>query len=807
MLIVALGVAFFAGLRATSIDMLITADKYYDDDKLQDIGVLCNYGFTDEDIIKLESNNNIENIEGNYYTDSFCEQEGKQYAIRIMSILDHINKVDLVDGNMPSNANECVVDSEFADNKGFSIGDTIVFSSQDGGIEQNITITSYRIVGYVSTPYYLSLERGNTSIGDGALDGFVMINEDNFLSEIYTSLSISVYDADDLLCYSDKYDNRIDSVTDEIEKQLISIARDKYSKITGVSVDKIDDSIINSKTYPKYYVVNRNTLSGYAGYKQDADRIEAVSKVFPILFFFVAALVALTTMTRMVESDRGEIGTLKALGYSNVSISLKYILYGLFASSVGSIVGVVLGQKILPTSITTAYSMMYSHLPATLTPLNAKYTIISALIAILVTTAATIFACYKELLEAPSRLMRPIAPKIGKRILLEKINIVWSRLNFTSKVTCRNIFRYKKRFFMTVFGIGGCTALMLVGFGINDSIYSIVGEEFDKISIYDGVISLSEQVSGINDGDITNIVNNQDITGYMLARDVSTSIEFNNISKDIELIVSSDKDNMNQYINLHNRITGNEYTLGTDGVIITEKLASLLGVKKGDTIKIFYDDTNFYEAKIDGISENHIYHYVYMSKEFFQKQYGEEPLYNKIYINTKNMSAEEQNQFSNNILKSGSVSGISFNDTIRDKVSKMLERMNVIIIVLIVSAGTLAFIVLYNLNNINITERQRELATIKVLGFYDGEVASYVYRENILLTIIGCALGIVLGIILHQYVIRTVELDMIMFGRKIFVNSYFYSIVLTVLFAIIVNIYLFFRLKRIDMIESLKSVE
>ena len=561
---------------------------------------------------------------------------------------------------------------------------------------------------------------------------------------------------------------------------------------------------------PKWYVQTReDALTEYQGYGDNADRMRSIGKVFPVLFFLVAALISLTTMTRMVEEQRVQIGTMKALGYGKAAIAGKYIGYALIATLGGSIFGVLAGEKILPFIIIYAYMILYKHLPAILVPYHMSYALQASGIAVACTLIATIASCYKELAAEPAELMRPAAPKQGKRILLERIGIIWKHLNFTWKSTVRNLIRYKKRFFMTIFGIGGCMALMVVGFGLKDCIYEIVSLQYEKVQFYDAATYMSDDISEENRQQLHDYLDqNADIKETIEARMQKTDVKSASGKKTLYLMVPSDNEKIEDFLSFHSRTNKDEvYSLKKDEVILTEKMASLLNVKVGDELTIEDEDRGDQTVTVGAICENYMSHYLYLSPEKYEELYGVPAEYNTIIYSVKDGKDDQIEKIGTKLLSMDGVLNVSYTSSIEGRLDDMLRSLNLVIVVLIVSAGMLAFVVLYNLNNINITERQRELATLKVLGFYDGEVASYVYRENILLTIIGSVVGMVLGNLLHRYIILTVEVEEAMFGRQIHWQSYLYSFLFTVAFSLFVNWVMFYKLKKIDMVESLKSVE
>lgn len=558
----------------------------------------------------------------------------------------------------------------------------------------------------------------------------------------------------------------------------------------------------------KWYVNDRSITTDYAGYGDNADRMRAIGEVFPILFFIVAALISLTTMTRMVEEQRTEIGTLKALGYGKMSIAGKYLNYAMTATIGGSIFGVLFGEKIFPYIIITAYKIMYTHVPDVVIPYNMKYGIWATVAAVLCTGLATLLACYKELAAQPAVLMRPPAPKQGKRVFLEYLPFLWKRLGFIWKSTIRNLIRYKKRFFMTVFGIGGCMALMIVGFGLRDSIFSIGILQYEELQLYDGMVILSTDADEEDRKDLEAYLEEEkEISAVSQGYLKKTNVKRGNESKEVYLYAPLDLEKNKEFLVYRDRKNHETYELGEKDAILTEKAAKALGIEKGDKLSVESQDGEFTEITITNICENYMEHYLYLSPELYEEIYGKPVEENNIYFKMKDLDEEKLGTIGENILEKRAALNVSYTYNMEERLDEMLESLDIVIVVLIISAGLLAFVVLYNLNNINITERKRELATIKVLGFYDNEVSAYVYRENILLTLIGTIAGVLLGSLLHRYVIATVEIDSVMFTRIIENISFVYSALLTFGFSVFVNVVMYFKLKKIDMVESLKSVE
>ena len=593
------------------------------------------------------------------------------------------------------------------------------------------------------------------------------------------------------------------------ERQANAEIADGEAQIADAKVQLADaKKEIEQIEKPTWYIYDRSHLPEYSGYGDNADRMKAIGEVFPLIFFLVAALISLTTMTRMVEEERTLIGTLKALGYSKKSIAAKYLGYAVLATLTGGIFGVMIGEKILPYIIITAYKIMYRHLPDVEIPYNLYYGVLACVAALLCTVAATIFSCMKELKEQAAELMRPPAPKQGKRVFLEYIPFLWKRLNFTWKSTVRNLMRYKKRFFMTIFGIGGCMGLMLVGFGLKDSISSIVPLQYEDIQLYDGNVILQRDVTMQEKQEVYEALekNSQVVaTAEDLLQKIT--IEHDGVSKEVYLNVPENVEKFSDFVVLQDRTTKEKYQLTDKGAVLTEKMAKELGVSAGDTVTIKEENEKERTVKISQICENYMSHYLYMTPAVYKAAYGKEPKYNSIYYRTEGRTTKEAELVGEAALKLDGALSVSYTTELRQQVDDMLQSLDIVIVVLIISAGMLAFVVLYNLNNINITERKRELATLKVLGFYDKEVTEYVYRENILLTLIGSVFGMLLGKILHRFIIVTVEIDSVMFGRNINTISFVYAFLLTVVFSLFVNWVMYFKLKKINMVESLKSVE
>ena len=1077
--IVALGVAFFSGIRASEPDMRLTGDTYFDESNLMDIKALSTYGVTQDDVDTILKIDGVEHAEGAYSADFMQVVDKKQKVLHVISLQDEMNQVKLSDGRMPQKAGECLADQD----AGYKVGDTIKLrSGTSDEVIDTLTTDTLKVVGLCSSPMYISYGRGSATIGTGTISAFVMVPEETFDMDVYTEVYVQVKGAKNEVAFTDGYDKKVEKVLDQIEditderaeirkqelvneaqekideareeleqgradaaseladaaakiadaeeqltsgkaqitsgKKQIASAKNTLSKkeseleqaqnqynaglaqlqegeaqyeaglaqyeaakpeaeakiqsgreeiekkkqelaeapakleqlkqmVAGLeqkqtagiiteeeeatlkelkenqipqleyfiangeqliasgeaeldaaqkqlddtaatlaqtkseldaakaSLNGVPQQLASGKSQiqsgwaeirkqekkleegaaeiaeneakvaeakieytngeeeaaqkiaegeqkiadaeakvqdiekPTWYVYDRDTLTEYSGYGENAERLGAIGRVFPVLFFLVAALISLTSMTRMVEEQRTAIGTMKALGYSKMSIAKKYLGYALIATAGGSVLGVLIGEKILPYIIVYAYGILYQHITHILVPYQWIYAWMAAAAAIVCTMAATFFACYKELVAQPAVLMRPPAPKNGQRVFLERIKFIWKHLSFTWKSCIRNLTRYKKRFFMTVFGIGGCMGLMLVGYGIKDSCYEIAELQFRDIQMYDGSVYLKEDISDETRQNLLDYMkDDSDISHYMQTSMKNVTLVNGKNKRDTYQVVFSEPKDVKDYFDFHDRKSKEEYTLDDEGVIISEKTGKLLNAKAGDTIEIKDKENGNKKVKIAHICENYMGHYIFFTPSYYEKVYGENSEYNSIFFaGQKGDTQEDYNKIGEDILTQDGALSVSYMRDIEKQLDDMLKSLNLVIVVLIISAGMLAFVVLYNLNTVNITERQRELATLKVLGFYDLEVAEHVYRENVLLTFIGAAVGVVLGKFLHTFIIDTVEVDTAMFGRNINFSSYMYSLLFTILFSLIVNGIMYFKLKKIDMVESLKSIE
>ena len=1045
MLMALLGVGFFAGLVASGPDMRDSLDKFLDDTNTYDINIVSTLGLTNEDVDEIKKIKNTENVHGIYSKDISFKTDDKEFIFKAIEYSEKINTPILLDGKLPENNNECVVEQDFLIDSGFKIGDNIEIDEDD-----ELKANSFKIVGSVKSPIYVSMERGTTSLGDGTIDYYLYLNKDVFDMDYYPNIYLNVNSAKIEKITTNKYNELVENVYKDIEnikeeretqrynnikeeaseklqesideyekgkkegeaelkkakdkiedsekeiknaeneletgktkaKKEISNAKaeisssenklkksekeyeeglEKYSK--GVkeynsnksklesSLDVLNDNLkklkdlkeeiekqialiedeikngnlenedklvllknqlsdLNSnikeiesnknkinnelssaekelnKTKKaldsakkeidngykelekgkkelssresslnnqfakaekeiedgkkeivdaketlekeekkfneeikdaekeiedakediegikegKWYIFDREDDTGFSSFIDSINSMNNIATLFPIIFYLVAILISSTSMSRMVEEERGDIGTLKALGYSNLRIINKYIAYSLLSTVLGGIIGMFIGFILIPTVVWENYSIIY-YLPEFYPKLRFSYGILGTVIAVICITGSTVHSAYKELKDEPSSLMRPKSPKMGKKVILEKIPFIWKRLNFSSKTTVRNVFRYKKRALMTIIGISGCTALILAGFGLRDSIKDIAEYQYGRVFEYDLVVSLNKE-----DEELVNLVKNSDIVeSVSLTDSLSGSISAEGIKRDTSIIVVENTEDFKNVANLRDIDSGNIIDLSNEGVLISDKLASLLEIEKGENITLTDSDNNEFEYKVLGIVENYIGHYVYINKDLYESKENDFNI-NTLFIKYKEGNNDNE-AFEEMLLDDNSVTSITVVENSLEHVRDLLKSLDLVVMILIVSSALLAFVVLYNLANVNISERVREIATLKVLGFYDKEVDNYINRESIILTCIGIAIGLIAGVFLTGFVISTCETENMRFARNILLHSYIYSILITSVFSIIVNFATHFVLKKINMVESLKSIE
>lgn len=1049
-LICVIGVGFFSGVRATCNDMKTSADEYYDRQNLFDLRAVSTFGLTDDDKSAIESAMPDDcSVYTSKYTDLAVHRGDKEYLTRVFSALpEGINTPVIYEGRDIENAGECLISCNTM-REGIKLGDKITLSDLTNAEDFPLKYEEYTVVGRYNSPMYVSVaQRGSTTIGDGSLDAFMIVPEEDFTQEVYTEIYVKSETLRKMASYSDEYENYRETLSDKLtelgekrsvirydevlgdaqkeisdgEKKLAdkkSEGREKLDnakkelddgkseiesgeKELAEAKEKLDDGAkqiadaekkladaltelndgksqlaegkkaldenkamldsaqaqldekkreiesgkaqldatrryleqtgglteealarineqeaalkageaqlnaaqselsanfekynsalseynenaqkiadgereynegltefnekkleyeqgkrdyedgsakiaeakqkyadglaeyndgereyseeiakaekeladakqkISDAGEAKWYIFTRDDNPGYTEYGSNAERVDRIAAIFPVFFLLVAGLVCLTTMSRMVEEQRTQIGTLKALGYGNGAVMRHYMVYAVSGAVAGGTLGAFGGCILFPLVIMYAYSMMY-----TISDFRFLFEVGNMLFSIGSMTAAialtVFFSCRKALKETPASLMRPKAPKAGKRVLLEKITFLWNRMSFFAKVSGRNLFRYKRRMFMTVIGIAGCTALSLTGFGLKDSISDIVDLQYLEINNYSGFVAYDSAAKPSEVEAIYTAMNdyNPD-TEHVRAFVKQYETRFGDNSVQCYITCAEDAEKINNFIELRDRKIGERLSI-TEGAVITEKAAKLLGAKKGDEISIKISDSAYGKVKIAGITEHYTSHYLYLSESSYKEIFGAAPEYNIIYFkNGISSEGEDADDFSEKMLKTDKVLTVTINAASMSKIHDVLSIMDLVTIVLIVSAGALALVVLYNLTSVNITERIREIATLKVLGFYDLEVSTYVFRENIILSLIGAAAGLGLGTALCMFVIQTAEIDEVMFGRTIHPISYLWAFLVTVAFSLLVNVIMSGVLKKISMVESLKSVE
>lgn len=879
MAIVAIGVAFFAGVTASSGDMKHSSDSYYDEYNMNDIRILSSIGFTSQDIEAVSKVYGVKAVYKTNTQDVLVDYDGRENVAHISGVPvgkasdddSYINQLRIKEGRLPQNDKECVVKYEDT-RKSMQVGDVISFKSgTEDDINDTFKDTEYTVVGIVYTPCYVSYDLGSSGIGNGHINYCIYVGDDEFKNNYYTECYAVIDGAKDMDTYSDEYKKLIDKYADDIKaisKERLDIRKqtvideytrakaDKKEELLETIKKNVEDSIteqyqayypgmdVSSMIAPyvktayekavaqfdfdavnaeydkkmnetladsdswEWYVLTRESSYSFRDYESSANRMKAIATVFPLFFIIVAGLVCLTTMTRMVEEERGLIGTYKALGYGKATIALKYVIYAFLASLTGAVIGCAAGLRLFPYIIYESWNIIYQ-MPAIKYASHTILSVVAVASLILVTLIATLYSCYNELSEVPSALMRPKAPKNGKKILLEH-TFIWKYLSFTKKVTMRNIFLYKKRFFMTVIGIAGCGALITAGFGIKDSVQSIIDNQYGQIIHYDNILVFNKNADSDARNNLSDKISSDEYYKSSLmdyAYTAEVKIPGSKDDYSTEITVVNDTSAYMDYVTFRTRRSKKTIELDDSGVIISEKLAKDLNVKEGDNVLIHDEDNKQATVKVSGVMEMYINNYIFMTSEYYSQVFGYTPDNNRILGILTSDGDDIQSVIGDRYLTDNNVKSLTFVKANITRFENMIQSLDLVTWVLIISAGMLAFVVLYNLTNVNISERIREIATIKVLGFYDREVGEYVYRENIILTLIGGVFGLLLGMALHAYIMTTIELDGVMFGTKINISSFLISYGITILFSLLINIFMYPSLKKIPMVESLKSVE
>ncbi|MGG5371489.1 FtsX-like permease family protein [Enterococcus sp. AZ196] len=868
-LIILLGTLLYVGIKATGPILNHSASQFVDKQELSNLQIVSTGGLTEEDerLAAKIPNAEVESGHQLFYADSKKNQVAKLYSYDKKK---QQNKLIVKSGHLPQKENELVLD-EKAKEEGYRLNQTYRIDQPDQLKRKN-----FKIVGFVQSPIYISTEeRGLSNVGNGNVDFFAYLPENNFSSKIKSIIYVRFANVKGKETYGKAYEKAMDKNIEKTEALFTDRPKERAAEIKSATLKKVQpkkaevaDSLakletgqkelnqakvqleqqaaltsnenpqleqakndleerqkelssnreklltaqqklsdsekeINDVKTPSYSYDQRADNPGFQEYGDLSERIAAIANVFPVFFFFIAALITFTTMTRMVEENRREIGTLKALGYSRYEISIKYIIYAVSAATAGIILGSVIGTHTLPRLIFELSSDRYNFPGVKAFYLSRP--IIQATIAFLFASlGAALLVLLKELHEKPAELLQPKAPKPGQRIFLERITPIWSRMSFNSKVSYRNLFRYKSRMIMAVIGIAGCAALMVAGVGLKDSLSSVGQKQFGPIIDYDAIVTLKDQAD--NSAVEKLFSKNKKLTANLAVMNQTVELkQKGQANQKLTMMVPEDREAFKQYLHLKNKGAG--FTLPNDGAVITQKMAELFSLKKGDSLTVYDDDQQTFKVKIANISDNYLGNFLYLSKEYYQKARGNNFEANSYLLKSKKMTESEEENLSKKLLSSDQVINTSFMSTQIETQENSMDNLDGIVWIFVVLSGLLAFIVLYNLTNINVSERLRELSTIKVLGFYDREVTSYVFRENFVFTILGILFGYGLGVILTKFILDQASMETITFPLVIRSGSYLLSGGLTILFSVIVMLATHFRLRHINMIDALKSNE
>ena len=840
--IIALGVGFFCGVKSTTPAMVRTMNDFIKENQLFDFRLVSTIGWEAEDVERFRSLDGIRAISGANSLDAIficgdkdSEADGNdaekdieagagtdvvenenpnegadknELVFKCHTLLDNINKLRLLKGRMPASDNECVVDARM--NHRPQIGDKIRVSGENKeDTKDGFAYEEYEVVGFVDSVYYFNFERGSTSIGNGSVDGFMYIPQGGINMDVFTEIFVKL--DSDLEIYSDEYKEMIEKASSMWESRAKEIADERYDRIMDQVNEQFSHAVqlllaeyIQIPDSPEVFVFDRNTNIAYSCFESDSKIVGQVARVFPVFFMLVAALVCMTTMSRMVEEQRMQIGTLKALGYSDARIMGKFIFYSGSAAFLGAVLGYIAGILIIPGVIWVTYSLMYITLKLKIA-VEIKLALGSLLIALLCSVGVTYVSCRTALFSEAATLMRPKAPKTGKRVLLERVKFIWNRMKFLNKVSYRNIFRYKRRLVMMLLGVSGCTALLMTGFGLNDSIAGFAKMQFDEIQVADSSViynngkkdeipaSLKEKLAELN-------------CDYIVVNESSWDLNTGDKVKGVSVVTPLTYDGLDRFMKLHDDEDGTPFTEpGLNEILISSSISSRYELEKGDKVKLINEDLKEIDATVAGVFENHVYNFVFMSAATLNAAYKDKADFNALYLNYPEDA--DVHKLSSDISSDENVTYITINEDFKNRITKMMDSLKLVVLVIIVCAAGLFFIVLYNLTNINITERLREIATVKVLGFYDRETNRYVLKENLVLTAAGALLGLLLGIWLHRFVMSNIVVDMVHFRVYIAPVSFGLSLLMTLVFNFLVNLVMKRMIFNINMAESLKSVE
>lgn len=762
-----LGVTIFIGMKFASKTMLYSLDKYYDDKNVYDIEITSNFGLTDSDLNNIKKIKSIKKVSAIHYKDCYFINNKTSSVIRLLAISNDINKVIITNGRPPKNNKEVIVEEYLLQTTNLKIGDTLIIENSDNSLQNN----KLKIVGTVNSPTFLivgfpTLNRGITNLGTGIVNFYAYTTNDLYNMDYYNKIYINV-----------KY----------AKKEITS--KNDYKKIINDSLNDIKK--ISKKT--EWYINTREKNIDYSTYIELGKSIENLSRIFPIIFFGIAIFISIMNMARMALENRNEIGVLKALGFSNISIMNKYIIFSSLATIIGGLLGSIFGTYLFPLFIWNIYQILYN-IPTYKLYYNFSVNITAIIIAITCITGSTILTLKNVINENTTTLLRTYVPKNNKHLLFEKTKI-WKKISYSNKITIKNIARYKKRTLMTIIGITGCTILLLTGYGIRDAIVNVPSKQYSEIINYDSLINYSDNY--IYDENLLNDKHIKNITNGKL-----TQASVNNLSANI--IVLDTPISSNKIFKLHSIYNKKKINLKDNDIIISTKLASINKIKKGDRIKVKLNNNKEYNFRITDIFENYVDHYIIMNKNTYEKKIEKYKI-NISYIKFSNKKYEKE--LSKKLIKNNNIISIQNVENTKRIINNMLESLDNVVLLLFAFSAVLSFVVLYNLSYINICERKREIATLKALGFYDFEVDNYIIRENFIITIAGIILGIIIGKPFISYIVSSIEMDIIKFLNYISIVSYIKTILYMLLFAVIVSIIIHFTLRKIEMINSLKSIE
>ena len=818
-LLMGLGTFAFVGLKMTGPDMRATGSDFFAKHNLADVTVTSNYGINSTDRMTIRNLPEVKDASFGYFQD--VKNKRNDDTLRVFSQSDNVSSYELTNGRFPDNKNELAL--SYLLKKKYHLGQKITFEKP--GILKNKT---YKIVGFVKSSEFLDKNQiGQTNIGDGHLTGIAVTTHNAFASPVYQVSRVTFKNTANLSPFSVAYRNRVYHDQNKLQDALNDNRADKYQKYVtmyktqyrqkaaeqmmkrGIPVSPGDIKVPKNKvkiSYPSYTISSREESQGYSSYRADSERVEVLANVFPVFLFAVAALVSLTTMMRFVEEERTNIGTLKALGYGNGAIAIKFLLYSTSAAVIGVALGASLGYTFLPNLIIKAY--LATSTLGTGYELNFAWgpLLVSLAIALISTTVVSMFTLHNTLREKPSALLLPKPPKNGSRILLERIPWIWNHMNFSAKVTARNIFRYKSRMLMTIFGVAGCTGLLVMGFGIRDSLQGIGNIQYSEVQKNDVIALKSSNVTKNDQQKLDDLFKEKDIknTNAIQYQQLKKHINSTGSTENVMLIAPNSTKDFRKSINLRERQSKKKLDLPNNGVVISEKLANILHAKKGSTISLTNSHGKVYRFKVSGICEMYLGHYIFMNQKEYRKTIG------NYHVNAYLVTMRKRsliNKVSRQLVKTAAIETVVSSSTNKKLLGSFTGSLNEVIFILILISGMLAIVVIYNLTNINVAERIREISTIKVLGFYNNETTMYIYRETIILSIIGIIVGFGFGWWLHHFIITSLPPDIAMFDPNMYplnsVSSALIPAVITAALAIVVH----HKIKSINMLDALSSID